>query len=77
MSVIKQILSEKGWEFDKMNRLKPSEQTLLKLGIPTMTQWNKIIDGEVDLTLSQAQALANWLEIPFERLLQKPLAGKC
>jgi transcriptional regulator with XRE-family HTH domain len=71
MSVIKQILTEKGWSFDKLNRLKPSEETLAKLGINTMTQWNKIIEGESELTLSQAQALSKWLDIPFERLLQK------
>jgi hypothetical protein len=76
MSVIKTILQEKGWDIDTMNRLKPSDETLAKLGISTINQWNKILNGEIELTLSQAESLSKWLEIPFDRLLQKTIADK-
>ena len=72
MSVIKEVLTERGWEVDNLNRLKPTQQKLNELGFFTINQWNKALDGELDLTLTQARAISEWLNIPFERLLSLP-----
>lgn len=67
MSILKQILIENGWEVTSGNYLKPSESTLKEIGVNNMHQWNKLIEGERELTISQAKSLSEWLKIPFNR----------
>lgn len=59
---------QKGFEVTPLNHLKPSNSTLERIGI-TMNQWSKILDGEKELTLSQAKQLAEWLNIPITDLI--------
>lgn len=69
MIALKQIFEERGWYIDSLNRLRPSQSKLEELGFNTMNQWNKALNGEVELTFKQAKALSVWLGIDFERLL--------
>lgn len=76
MSVLKQILKEKGWDTDNLNRLKPSQETLNKIGVSTVNQWNKLLNGELEPTISQAKSISDWLNVPLERFINKSIANK-
>jgi hypothetical protein len=68
MSILIEVFIQLGFEVTERCMLKPSAETLKKLEITNMHQWAKLIRGEKELSLKQASALSEWLNVPIVKI---------
>jgi len=61
---IREILKSKGWE-----SLKPSEETLRKMGLPDLKKWNKWVNKKSDPELWQVPVIAQFLHSSTEQII--------
>lgn len=62
-NLINTILNEKGFK-----KYTPTDSLLFKLDI-TVTRFNKIIENKAEMTASELQNFALWLDTPIQNLL--------